>query len=327
MKMKKPIAILLAAICALGLSSCKKKGCTDEQASNYSADAKKDDGSCTYDSYTADFSSYYADNRTSATQNFTIDPTIWNSITGDDGIILQFPANSFVDGGGTPVTANVDISLIEVMDQSDMILLNASTTSNDEILVSGGSMNVTATSGGNQVFLDAGVSVNVMVPYTISDPNMGIFNGSDNSDGAVNWTTDTTTLVDTLGWYTFGWADSDLGWINCDYFSTDPNPKSDLDIYVDGPALHTYENTEVLMHFSSINSVAKAYGLTTNTDKDQFVGWNVPETTAMTLVVISEVDGQYYSAFQSYTVESNGSITVTLTATTESAFETAVNAL
>ena len=32
----------------LGFTSCKKKGCTNENATNYNADAKKDDGSCTY---------------------------------------------------------------------------------------------------------------------------------------------------------------------------------------------------------------------------------------------------------------------------------------
>lgn len=50
--MKKNV-ILIAAI-ALGtvcttFTSCKKKGCTDETANNYSEEAKKDDGSCTYD--------------------------------------------------------------------------------------------------------------------------------------------------------------------------------------------------------------------------------------------------------------------------------------
>ena len=30
------------------MNSCKKKGCTDETALNYSTEAKKDDGSCTY---------------------------------------------------------------------------------------------------------------------------------------------------------------------------------------------------------------------------------------------------------------------------------------
>jgi hypothetical protein len=38
------VGILLAG----GITSCKKKGCNDPNANNYSADAEKDDGSCTY---------------------------------------------------------------------------------------------------------------------------------------------------------------------------------------------------------------------------------------------------------------------------------------
>ncbi len=41
--------MLLAASLTLGTVSCKKKGCTDETAINYNEEAKKDDGSCTYE--------------------------------------------------------------------------------------------------------------------------------------------------------------------------------------------------------------------------------------------------------------------------------------
>ncbi len=50
--MKKQIkfgAVLLAVALTAGTTSCKKKGCTDPLANNYSEEAKKDDGSCTYD--------------------------------------------------------------------------------------------------------------------------------------------------------------------------------------------------------------------------------------------------------------------------------------
>lgn len=39
----------LAGVLALSLASCKKKGCTDPTANNYNSEAKKDDGSCTFD--------------------------------------------------------------------------------------------------------------------------------------------------------------------------------------------------------------------------------------------------------------------------------------
>jgi hypothetical protein len=41
------IAFVLASLSLL--SSCKKEGCTDTDGINYSADAKKDDGSCKYE--------------------------------------------------------------------------------------------------------------------------------------------------------------------------------------------------------------------------------------------------------------------------------------
>ena len=43
--MKKLLFIALIGLTAI---SCKKEGCTDENATNYNADAKKDDGSCTF---------------------------------------------------------------------------------------------------------------------------------------------------------------------------------------------------------------------------------------------------------------------------------------
>lgn len=45
----KKISLLLVLSLSLFALSCKKKGCIDESAINYNADAKKDDGSCEYD--------------------------------------------------------------------------------------------------------------------------------------------------------------------------------------------------------------------------------------------------------------------------------------
>lgn len=46
-KMKLGFMFLTAAL-AVSTVSCKKEGCTDETATNYNSEAKKDDGSCTY---------------------------------------------------------------------------------------------------------------------------------------------------------------------------------------------------------------------------------------------------------------------------------------
>jgi hypothetical protein len=44
----KKLLFLLAIPMAFSVTSCKKEGCTDPIASNYSDAAKKDDASCTY---------------------------------------------------------------------------------------------------------------------------------------------------------------------------------------------------------------------------------------------------------------------------------------
>jgi hypothetical protein len=47
--MNKRIVMLSLLAFSVAVVSCKKKGCTDEKATNYSEKAKKDDGSCEYD--------------------------------------------------------------------------------------------------------------------------------------------------------------------------------------------------------------------------------------------------------------------------------------
>lgn len=50
MKNLKTISLAaLALLFVFGLSSCRKEGCTDPEATNYNSKAKKDDGSCVYD--------------------------------------------------------------------------------------------------------------------------------------------------------------------------------------------------------------------------------------------------------------------------------------
>ncbi len=45
--MKKTL-LIITVLAGIGLSSCSKPGCTDIDATNYSAKAKTNDGSCTY---------------------------------------------------------------------------------------------------------------------------------------------------------------------------------------------------------------------------------------------------------------------------------------
>ena len=74
MKTIKITTIVLASL-TLAFSSCRKKGCTDDTAFNYNEEAKKDDGTCTYDqAVTLKFSQEFND----------------EVVTGDDFNTLKF---------------------------------------------------------------------------------------------------------------------------------------------------------------------------------------------------------------------------------------------
>ncbi len=47
--MKKVNYLLFVTIFVFALGACKKKGCLDQNATNYNSEAKKDDGSCLYE--------------------------------------------------------------------------------------------------------------------------------------------------------------------------------------------------------------------------------------------------------------------------------------
>lgn len=109
--MKKLTQFSVLAFAVLALASCKKKGCNDANASNYSAEAEKDDGSCVYDfvitSEAVDengelLASYKCEQAVNGVENSI--PLSWKNVpdgTGSLAIIMQhFPNPS------DPVNAN-----------------------------------------------------------------------------------------------------------------------------------------------------------------------------------------------------------------------------
>ncbi len=88
--MKKRI-ILFGLIVGCGLASCKKEGCTDENAKNYNEEAKKDDGTCNYE---AKFTTWF--NVTSA-QAMVSDGVSELTFFLDDKIIGSLEPADFAD--------------------------------------------------------------------------------------------------------------------------------------------------------------------------------------------------------------------------------------
>lgn len=96
--MKKTL-IILAAI-GLGFVSCKKKGCTDPVATNYNADAEKDDDSCDYEEVDPLANEKQKVKKTYAKLAFAVYNDSYNK-----AILLKNSINTFVT---TPTQSNFD---------------------------------------------------------------------------------------------------------------------------------------------------------------------------------------------------------------------------
>ncbi len=107
--MKKKILLVTVLSLGLAVTSCKKKGCTDPAATNYSEKAKKDDGSCTYDNTNANATEFITSGNTVTVidhgegvgnKTFTADKT-WildKFVFVNDGQTLTIEAGTVIKG-------------------------------------------------------------------------------------------------------------------------------------------------------------------------------------------------------------------------------------
>ena len=282
---------------------------------------------------TSNLSSYFSDNEADAIQTFTFDAGTAQFFTGTSGVQVYMPANAFVYSNGTTVTGNITLELTEVLTVSEMVKLNKTTTSNGEILVSGGQLNLEASQNGNMLLLAPGMALNVSVPVDSPDPQMGLFTGNQMSNGDILWTSSLNDTAqqdsiiisqDSIGgsWYNFDFDNDSLGWINCDYWWNTGQTQTTVTAVMD--TIYNHTNTACYLVFPNINSVAPMYSTST---AGQFSITNIPINQTATFVCISEIDNVYYSAFITTTLTNNHIENVSMTQTTLADIETAINNL
>ncbi len=97
---------------------------------------------------------------------------------------------------GKPITTPVDIKIMEMANTIDMLAMHSPTVSNGQMLESGGSWYISATSNGENVKLKNGKSFE-LGSNIISQPGYSVFYGEKNADGAINWKPSNTSFINT----------------------------------------------------------------------------------------------------------------------------------
>lgn len=119
-------------------------------------------------------------------QFFTINPRRDTVIETQSGIVFQLGANLFLDKFGANPEEPVEIEVKEAMTPADVIKSGLSTSSNGQLLETGGMFYINARQGNDNLIIDQQKSISVAVPAS-SNKEMMLFDGQRTADGTINW--------------------------------------------------------------------------------------------------------------------------------------------
>lgn len=107
-------------------------------------------------------------------------------VTGKQGTIISINPADLVTESGQPIGKNIEVELKELTNQEQLLRTNAQTTSNGQLLVSGGAYFINITSDGQQLKLKDGKSLSVEFPKITSN-EMSLFYGQRDTLGQLDW--------------------------------------------------------------------------------------------------------------------------------------------
>lgn len=137
------------------------------------------------------FSSFYKQLDKPA-QTFTLKANEDKTITCKEGTKITIKSNSFVNESGKTVTGEIKFQVKEYYKTSDILLANLTTTSNNDILETGGMLHIEAFSKGEKCQLKKEATIEIAFPTKEKKDDMQLFNGQWNKE-TINWTVESTT--------------------------------------------------------------------------------------------------------------------------------------
>ncbi|MCB0519665.1 MAG: hypothetical protein H6577_08425 [Lewinellaceae bacterium] len=120
-------------------------------------------------------------------QFFNIDTKKDNVVEAENGTLIVVPKGCFKNAKGKIVEENVEIELAEAFAMKDMLLSNLMTTSNGELLETGGMIYLNVTANGEQLNISKENPLYVEIPTQKRISGMMAYKGERDENGNMNW--------------------------------------------------------------------------------------------------------------------------------------------
>jgi len=239
-----------------------------------------------------------------------VDPTESFTINGPDGVQITCQENVIIDANGAVVTSPVDIALTEYLTPDKMILGNAQTTSNGQLLVTGGSfeLDITDSSGTSLNTMGCFCNFDIQTDPGSYGPQMIPFRGT---------RTTTTNGAETVDWAVGGMeggittgADQtplfnswgvDVGLTNCDVlYNLITGEATQFEVTLDDAVTISNATTTVWMFIEDFPSVVNLTTINSTPAHETYAN-SIPEGLNATLIGI-HIDADDYLMFGSTSV-------------------------
>lgn len=266
------------------------------------------------------------------------------TVTLLNGTKITFPVGSLTKGG-VPVTGNVSVESYEVLKRSTVIFTGSNTNhSSGAPLASDGFIFIDVKTNGASVDQNLAIPVKISIPAK-RDGATQLWQGVDQAgvplvaaaENQMAWAAPRQAngvglkevgAVQQAFTFDFG----TLGWVNCDIFYNNSNPKTTIGVEVlNNPgsmaSFHAYSG-ETFVYFCAKGSNVVAQLYTPNgPNKVKSYDNMMPIGSEGRMLAFSIKDGRFYYAAIETTIVANQQLTLSLTETTEAAIQTAIDGL
>jgi hypothetical protein len=221
-----------------------------------------------------------------ATDSIEVNNTVADRNIG--GLRLIFTPNCCTNSAGQAIAGKVNVEALLIKNKGDMVLMNKPTSSNGQLLVSGGEIFISLNQNGQPLQLAPNARAYIRYTDAAPNPQMKLFYGDETNPQQFNWIPSSDSIRAGNQFYEI--VSSKLRWINCDYFyDTTGTIRSTVSAYL--PFNYTNANTETFLVFKNIRSVLGMYG---DVAEKRFISAKVPNNLAATVVAISKQGNDYF---------------------------------